>query len=144
MHDYLIWAIVGLVLVITEVMTGTFYLLVLGIAAFASALVAYFNAGVFTQVAATGIVAVIGLFVVHRWRQSQPARSLSDDSLDIGQSVTMESWIDQVARRVRVKYRGSSWDAELVGDANINVNDTLFICGAQGNQLQVSRTPSNR
>jgi membrane protein implicated in regulation of membrane protease activity len=143
-HDYLMWAIVGLVLVITEVMTGTFYLLVLGIAAFAGTLVAYVNAGVFTQVAAVGIVAVIGLFVVHRWRQSQPAGGKGDDSLDIGQSVTMESWIDQATNRVRVKYRGSSWDAELVGDSNIHVNDTLFICGAQGNQFQVSRTPSNR
>ncbi len=144
MQDYLLWAIVGLVLVIVEVMTGTFYLLVLGIAAFAGGLVAYFNAGIFTQVAATGVVAVIGLFVVQRWRQAQPVGGKGDDSLDIGQTVTLESWIDTSAKRVRVKYRGSSWDAELVGDSNVNVNDTLFICGAQGNQLQVSRTPLNR
>ncbi len=144
MHDYLIWAIVGLVLVIVEVMTGTFYLLVLGIAAFAGGLVAHLNAGVFTQVAATGIVAAIGLFAVQRWRQSQPGSGKGDDSLDIGQTVTLESWIDTNAKRVRVKYRGTSWDAELVGDSNIDVNDTLFICGARGNQLQVSRTPSNR
>jgi membrane protein implicated in regulation of membrane protease activity len=144
MNDYLIWAIVGLILIITEVATGTFYLLVLGIAAFAGALAALLGASVFLQVVATGIVAAIGLFLVHRWRQSRPAANQREGSLDIGQAVILESWVDQSAKRVRVKYRGASWDADLVGEADIKINDTLYICGADGNQLRVSRAPINQ
>ncbi len=142
MSDYLIWLIVGLALIIIEVMTGTFYLLVLGIAAFAGALAAYFGAGALAQVACTGILAAIGLFAVHRWHQSRPATQPQDRSLDIGQVVTLESWLDRNSKRVRVKYRGSTWDAELVGDANAQLNDTLFICGVHGSELHVSRSPS--
>ena len=40
MEHSLTWAIIGLVLVITELLTGTFYLLMLGIAAFGAALAA--------------------------------------------------------------------------------------------------------
>lgn len=144
MHDYLIWAIVGLALIIIEVMTGTFYLLVLGIAAFAGALAAYLGAGMFAQVVATGIIAAIGLFAVHRWHQSRPVGTKNDRSLDIGQAVTLESWLDRNTKRVRVKYRGAAWDADLVGDTTVNINDTLYICGADGNQLQVSRSPVNQ
>lgn len=140
MPDSLMWLIAGMVLIIIEVTTGTFYLLVLGIAAFAGALAAYFGAGVLAQVVCTGIVAVIGLFGVHRWHRSRPADSQRDRSLDLGQTVTLETWVDQPAKRARVKYRGTTWDAQLVGDANVQFNDTLYICGTQGSLLEVSRS----
>ena len=142
MSDYLIWLIAALALIIIEVMTGTFYLLVLGIAAFAGALAAYVGAGALAQVGSTGIIAAIGLFAVHRWHQSRSAGAQRDRSLDLGQAVTLESWLDRNTKRVRVKYRGASWDAQLVGDPNVQLNDTLYICGAQGSQLQVSRLPA--
>ena len=41
MELWLIWVIAGFVLVIAELLTGTFYLLVIGIGAFAGALVAW-------------------------------------------------------------------------------------------------------
>ena len=40
MAAYLMWAIAGFVLIIAELMTGTFYLLVIGVAALAAAVVA--------------------------------------------------------------------------------------------------------
>jgi membrane protein implicated in regulation of membrane protease activity len=140
MSNYLIWLIAGFALIIIEVMTGTFYLLVLGIAAFAGALAAFLGWNAFAQVTFTGIVAAIGLFVVHRWYRSRPAAATLNPSLDLGQAVTLESWLDQNSKRVRVKYRGSIWDAELVGDTNVQINDTLYICAAQGSQFQVSRS----
>ena len=42
-HPALLWAAAGLVLVIVELMTGTFYLLMLGVAAFGAALAAAFQ-----------------------------------------------------------------------------------------------------
>ncbi len=142
MSDYLMWLIAGLALIIIEVMSGTFYLLVLGIAAFAGALAAYSGAGAFVQVGCVGVLAAIGLFAVHRWHQSRPATTPQERSLDVGQVVILESWLDHNSKRVRVKYRGSTWDAELIGDANVQLNDTLYIHSADGSELRVSRSPS--
>ena len=141
MSDYLMWLIAGLALIIIEVTMGTFYLLVLGIAAFAGALAAYFGAGALAQVACAGILAAIGLFAVQRWHRSRHVDEQRDRSLDLGQVVTLESWLDLNSKRVRVKYRGTTWDAQLVGDANVQLNDSLYICATQGSQLQVSRSP---
>ena len=144
MPDYLTWLIAGLAHVIIEVTTGTFYLLVLGIAALAGALAAYLGAGVLAQVACTGIVAMLGIFAVQRWRQSRPAGEKQDRSLDLGQVVTLESWVDHPTKRVRVNYRGASWEAQLIGDADAQLNDSLYICGIHGSQLQVSRSPATQ
>lgn len=140
MSNYMLWLIVAFVLVIVEVMTGTFYLLVLGVAAFAGALAAFLGAGAFAQAAWAGIVAILGLVAVNRWHKSRPAASQKDQSLDVGQIVTLESWLDQNVKRVRVKYRDTAWDAQIVGDANVQIGDSLFICSAQGNILEVSRS----
>jgi membrane protein implicated in regulation of membrane protease activity len=144
MPDYLIWLIAGLALIIIEVMSGTFYLLVLGVAAFAGALAAYLGAGALVQVGCAGVLAVMGLVMVQRRHQSHAANTEKDPSLDLGQAVILESWANPKSKRVRVKYRGASWDAQLVGDAKVQLNDTLYICGVQGSELQVSRSPSTQ
>ena len=144
MSGDMLWLIAGLMLIIVEVMTGTFYLLVLGVAAFAGALAHYLGASVIVQVVFTTLFAVAGLVAVHRWHATRRAGEIPDRSLDIGQTVTLESWIDEQARLVRVKYRGTSWNAHLVDDASVKVNDVLYICGSQGSDLQVSRSPKQR
>jgi membrane protein implicated in regulation of membrane protease activity len=50
MASYVLWAIAGFVLVIAELLTGTFYLLVFGVAALAGALVAYLGGAFWLQV----------------------------------------------------------------------------------------------
>ena len=144
MPDYLIWLIAGLGLIIIEVMSGTFYLLVLGLAALAGALAAYWGAGAFVQVVCAGVLAGIGLLAVKRWHRSRPTREQQDRSLDLGQVVTLESWLDRDSKRVRVKYRGTTWDALLIGEADVQLNDTLYIHGAQGSELHVSHSPSTQ
>jgi membrane protein implicated in regulation of membrane protease activity len=144
MPDYLIWLIAGLGLIIIEVMSGTFYLLVLGLAALAGALAAYWGAGTFVQVVCAGLLAGIGLLAVKRWHRSRPTREQQDPSLDLGQVVTLESWLDRDSKRVRVKYRGTMWDALLIGEADVQLNDTLYIHGAQGSELHVSHSPSTQ
>src|SRR4051812_50135443 len=56
MEHSLAWAIIGLVLVITELLSGTFYLLMLGIAAFGGAGAAFIG----LEFSLQGIVAVVG------------------------------------------------------------------------------------
>jgi membrane protein implicated in regulation of membrane protease activity len=66
----LAWLIAGFILIIVELVTGTFYLVVLGIAAFAGAGVAYAGGAFVWQALAAGLVAVAGVVWVHLVRKS--------------------------------------------------------------------------
>ena len=59
MATYLLWAIAGFVLVMAELLTGTFYLLVLGIAALAAAAIAYVGGDFWVQAMVAAAVALI-------------------------------------------------------------------------------------
>ena len=52
MEPYLAWIIAGFALVIIERLTGTFYLLVIGVGAFAGAAVAWAGGGYLAQASA--------------------------------------------------------------------------------------------
>ncbi len=70
------WWILALGLGVLELMTGTFYLLVLAAGCAAGGLAAWFGAGLTVQVLATAAVAIAGW--VWLWRRS-PWRQTSDD-----------------------------------------------------------------
>jgi membrane protein implicated in regulation of membrane protease activity len=136
MAAYLLWAIAGFVLIIAELVTGTFYLLVFGVAALVGALVAYLGGAFWVQAILTAAAALIGIYAVHMWWQKNPKDAKSDNSLEVGQAVVLEEWVNQASGTARVRYRGSSWDAQVEGAAN--VNDTLTIRAVEQGVLRVS------
>ncbi|MBI3147689.1 MAG: NfeD family protein [Betaproteobacteria bacterium] len=136
MQEYLLWAIVGFALVIAELVTGTFYLLVLGVAALIAAVVAFLGAAFWLQAVVGAAVALIGVYLVHYWRQRNPVDAKGSNDLDRGQPVVFESWVDQASGIARVKYRGSTWDARI--DSAATETETLYITGQQNGQLLVS------
>ena len=138
MELYLIWLIGGLALVTAELMTGTFYLLVLGIAGLVGSAIGYFGGSFSAQAVCASVVAVIGVIIVNRWRRNRQGEPKGANYMDVGQPVTFEAWVNETARLARVKYRGASWDALLVGDPPVRSNDILYICGSNGSQLKVS------
>ena len=107
MDDYLAWLIAGFVLVIVELVSGSFYLLVLGIAAFAGAAVAYAKLGIAVQAITAAVVAVAGMGWVRKYRSRTKGEVMR--SPDHGQPAPFETWIDRDARRARVKHRGVYW-----------------------------------
>lgn len=132
----LVWLVIGTVLIVTELMTGTFYLLIFGFAAWVGAASAYFNYGVQLQLAVAGVAALIGLIIVVPYdirRRSRAAKT--NDDLDIGNDVTVET---VAAARLRVNYRGASWDAVIDGDAPmLKTGDVCVITSVRGNTLVV-------
>ena len=136
MEHYLTWAIVGLVLVITELLTGTFYLLVLGIAAFGAALAAWLGQGFPLQVIVMAVIAALGCYAVHVYHAKNSTGQMAH--VDAGQPASFENWVDQGARRARVRYRGTSWDALVDGDAAVDAGALLYVVTANGNTLKVT------
>jgi len=137
MADYILWAAAGLALAIAELVTGTFYLLVLGIAALAGAVVAFFGLGFWGQALVASLLAVSGVMWIHRRRQSMESKAMP--SPDVGQPVTWESWLNQPDRLARVRYRGASWDARVVGECTGEPGEMLYISAVNGNTLEVAK-----
>jgi membrane protein implicated in regulation of membrane protease activity len=140
MTTYLLWAIAGFVLIIAELVTGTFYLLVLGVAALVAALVAYLGGAFWLQAIFGAAAAFIGIYLVHTWWQNHPKDSKAENSLDVGQTVVFEEWINEAGGIARVKYRGSNWDAKVEGAPK--VNDVLTIKSAENGVLHVASVSS--
>ena len=134
----LAWLIAGFILIIVELVTGTFYLVVLGIAAFAGAGVAYAGGAFVWQALAAAAVAVAGLIWVQRYRKSISPKRMQ--GLDVGQPAAFESWVDKSTAQARVRYRDALWDAQVAGDASGEPGEILYIISVDGNTLKISKT----
>jgi membrane protein implicated in regulation of membrane protease activity len=135
MQPALAWLLLGLVLVVVELMTGTFYLLILGLAAGVGSLVAWLGGPFWMQALLASIAAVAGGIMV---RRSKSAATAGSNSMDVGQTVVLESWVSESQRLAKVRYRDASWEAEVLGDDHVEPGTVLYVAGADGNRLEVS------
>lgn len=138
---YLIWLMACFVLVIAELLTGTFYLLVLGLAAIVGGGVAWFGGNFLMQVLAASLVVVVGVVWVRT--HFKAANTQSMPSLDAGQAVMLEAWINRAAGHARVRYRDTLWDAVVQGAADdsdpADAGSMYYIISIDGNTLHVGR-----
>jgi len=137
LEPYVVWAILGLVLVIAELVTGTFYLVVLGLAAFGAGAAAYLGMDFPIQSIVAAIVAGAGAYWVHVYRVRNATQQMP--SLDAGQPANFEAWVDQGARLARVRYRGAQWDARVTGSESPEPGSVVYVLSTQGNTLNVSQ-----
>jgi membrane protein implicated in regulation of membrane protease activity len=141
MEPYLAWIIAGFALVTIELLTGTFYLLVIGVGAFAGAAVAWTGGSYFAQAVGACAVALVGTGLVYRWQRMRRPGSVKDNFLDLGQPVVLESWVDAATGTARVKYRGTTWDARIEAGTHPEPGATLVINGQDGSTLFVGAAP---
>lgn len=138
MEAYWWWAIGGIALIIAELITGTFYLLVIGVAALVGALGAFLHYSFEVQAVMAAAIASIGVTLVTRFRKRQ---ALSPDvSLDVGQSVVLDAWVHEQDRLARVRYRNALWDARVLDAQGVEAGRTLYITRVEGSTLHVSVT----
>jgi membrane protein implicated in regulation of membrane protease activity len=131
MQPYFLWWILAAVLVGVELTSGTFYLLVYGVAAAIAGLAAWLGAGMVVQLLTAGVIAVLGTLALRHWNRSTSHPESSVQDMDIGQTVSVESWLDG---RGQVKYRGALWDAEAESDG-VDSMRPLRIRAIKGNTL---------
>jgi len=142
MELWLLWIVAGFALVIAELVTGTFYLLVIAAGAFVGALVAWMGGNTLVQGIAGSVVAIAGCVLVHHWHAAQRTRDGGrSNQLDRGQPVVLEGWANESAALARVKYRGTSWDARVAAAERPAPGTTLYIEGQEGNTLVVALKP---
>lgn len=108
------WVLAGAVIAI-ELVTGTFYLLMLSLGFVAAAIAAHLGLAAPIQLVAA---AVVGGACVVGWRSYKkkmpsalPASTNRDVNLDIGETLQVDAWaMDGTST---VKYRGANWQVSL-------------------------------
>jgi len=129
-----IWWIAAAVLIGAELLTGTFYLLAVGLAVALGGFAAWLGAALPMQFAVAGVLGVVLTIAAHRWRLAR-ASPPPQAPLDVGQSVHVETW--NADGTARVAYRGSTWDAELA-TPDVPRAPTLYIVATRGSVLVLS------
>jgi membrane protein implicated in regulation of membrane protease activity len=138
MAEWMGWLVAAGVLVILELFTGTFYLLMIAIGLAVGGVVALLGAAGPVQTIVASLVGVLATALLHRSRFGRPARHDAtrdrNVNLDIGQRLTVPGWDNG---RARVMYRGALWDVELGQGATPQAGD-FRIVEIQGSRLVVA------
>ncbi len=134
MEAYVFWFALAVVLLGVEVATGTFYFLVLSLAAVIGGMLAMSGMGMTLQYAVPAVLAVAGTMGVRQMRKSQ--RAAPDLGLDVGQPVKVLAW--NADGSARVQYRGAEWDAEPES-TGMPREGLHYIKAMQGNKLIITQ-----
>ena len=127
-----LWWIAAAILVGVEMMTGTFYLLIVALACVAGGLVAYTGFDASWQWGVAAVIEVIGTAAVVLWKKKFATQPRLSNNLDVGQRVSVLEWRDNDT--ARVSYRGTQWDAVLDSPATPK-REHMVIMGMRGAQL---------
>ncbi len=115
MAAYYVWFAAATLLVIAELASGTFYLLMVALGLAAGGLGALAGLSPAGQTLLAAAVAVVGIAVLRRSRFGRVRRGNAaadpDVNLDIGQELEVPAW--DAYGRARVPYRGADWSVEL-------------------------------
>jgi membrane protein implicated in regulation of membrane protease activity len=113
MADTTMWWVLAGVLVALELVTGTFYLLMLSLGAVAAALTAMAGHGLTTQLVVAAVIGGLGAVLLGQWRKRQTTtlQEAHDQHLDLGATVQVDAWDAQGT--AQVKHRGAAWTAVL-------------------------------
>lgn len=143
MNDALIWLAMAGVLVILEIFSGTFYLLMIAVGMLAGALAAWLGVSNPAQVLTTALVGIASCLILNRWRarfKPQPAANDPNINLDIGQPLRVDAWQGDPDGpwQARVVYRGAQWDVDL--ESGQEPKPGMFVIReVRGSRLLVAR-----
>jgi membrane protein implicated in regulation of membrane protease activity len=131
MMTYWIWWMLAAMLVGVELLTGTFYLLAMGVAFALGGVAAWLGNSLPVQMLVAGVLCVVGTGIAHQWRREH-AMPLPQVGLDVGQEVKVLEWHDNGT--ARVNYRGTQWDAEIAAPTAARA-ERMYIVTTRGSTL---------
>ena len=115
--DSTMWWLITGALVAFELLTGTFYMLMLALGAVGGAVAAHLGLPVSGQIVSAAVIGggAVAIWHFRRSRQpaGQPASSNPDVNIDIGSRVHVAEWRPDGS--ARVSFRGADWDARHAG-----------------------------
>lgn len=135
----LIWWGIAATLIVLEMLTGTFYLLVLGVAAALTGFAAWMGAPLMVQLLTAIVLLVLGLLLLRRYKaKADSANLIQNNDLEAGNWVDVIEWHE--GGRAAVRYRETRWQAVL-DDASDAQLGRMCIRRVQGNTLVIASQP---
>lgn len=135
-----IWWLIAGGLIAVELLTSTFYLLMLSLGAVASALAAHADAPLSWQMVIGAFVGGLSVMLWHvkKAKAHQPleASHNQDVHLDLGEVVQVQAWDAEGC--AQVKHRGAQWTAQLAAGQTSSAG-AHRITAMTGNRLIVER-----
>jgi membrane protein implicated in regulation of membrane protease activity len=136
------WLLAGLA-VAAELVTGTFYLLMLAVGLVAGAIAAYAGLTSVPQLLTAAITGG-GAVLIWHWRRSKglaplPASANRDVHIDIGEPIQVERW--NTDGTATVKFRGAAWTAVLANPSDAGITGSFRIREMLGNRLVIEKVP---
>ncbi|MDR0528506.1 MAG: NfeD family protein [Zoogloeaceae bacterium] len=136
------WLILAGLLLVAEMLTGTLALLFAGLGALAASFLAYTLSDSLTLQLV--IFALSLLVSVPLFKKRLQAGNIPEQEEGIGQAVeVLETHAENI---LRVRYRGTEWNARLAPETDPSVEnaapkekDILYLCGHDGSVLLLSR-----
>jgi len=119
MSDWINWLALAGIVVVLELFTGTFYLLMIALGLAAAALAAYLGSSMEVQLIVAALIGSAATIALRRSRfglkNKVDASRDPNVNLDIGQSIHISAWTSNAAGiyQARAMYRGANWDVEL-------------------------------
>ncbi|WP_404298695.1 NfeD family protein [Alicycliphilus denitrificans] len=108
-----LWWLMAGVTVAIELLSGTFYLLMLAMGMAAGAVAAHMGLGLTMQILVCAVVGASTVLIAYFKRRTRPgepsARAERSVNLDVGETVYIDAW--QPDGTAQVKYRGAQWTA---------------------------------
>ena len=141
MSDTTIWWLLAGGAVAIELMTGTFYLLMLATGLSAGAIAAYFGLAVMGQMLVAAALGG-GAVAAWHWHRSQsprpiPANANPDVHLDIGEPVHVLRW--NADGTASVHFRGAQWTAIAADPTQPALPGNFRIKEMMGNRLVIEK-----
>ena len=116
MAESTLWWVLAGVAVSAELLTGTFYLLMLALGLVGGALAAHLGLTVPVQLVAAALVGGGAVAVLQKVRprphRHLPAQADADVNMDVGQTLQIDAWYG--ATTTQASYRGAVWAIELM------------------------------
>jgi membrane protein implicated in regulation of membrane protease activity len=141
MAESTVWWVLAGVIVAVELLTGTFYLLMLSFGFIAAALVAHAGATLTVQLVVAAAFSSGSVIAWRRYRASTSggasANTNPDGNLDIGETVQIDAWRPDGTSTV--KYRGANWSVAALEEATPPEVGRYRIVEVVGSRLIVKR-----
>ena len=133
------WLVVAGILLLLELSTGTFYLLMLAVASLITWFAMQAGAGFLAQAIVFLISAALLVYITRSVRAQQSKHDTPSlaDNLDAGEHIHVEQWQDRVGR---THYRGAQWAVVLDDDDEEALTDgSYIIVRLDGTRVRVAR-----
>lgn len=116
MAESSIWWVLACLAVVAELLTGTFYLLMLALGLAGGALAAHLGLSLPMQLVSAAVLGSGAVAMLQKWRPRSsgnlPPQADADMNLDVGQTLQVDTWTGPTAQ---VPYRGALWSVEIFG-----------------------------